>query len=872
MSVEKLKIKSFASYLEENFRENKLDYLTVVYASKTKQYSYQDFVRIAVALAKTKLGMVSKLERVAIFVDHGILLYASFLSCLLKGAIPSIFSPPSPKMSESDYGNMTRSILDNASFASVIITQSTLDKISTMIPDSIQVTIVNEQLSESDANESNDDILNFIRQNKRSSSEPLFIQYSSGTTGVKKGVAITEEMLVNQLESYMPTIQLNPKENCIVSWLPLYHDMGLITCFFMPLLSGVKLVAQSPYDWVKNPKSFLELIDLYNATHCWLPNFSYNFMAQRINLSEIQNIDLSSLKSIVNCSEPVLSKSHSEFYEKFKYLGLRLEALKTCYAMAENTFAVAQSNSIQTKLDKEKKGIISSGKILPGVLVKCIGEDGQETGEGKIGEILIKSPSLFDGYVKKDSTFKDISSFVEGWYATGDIGIVENDEIYVLGRKMDRVIIAGQNVFTQDLEDLINRVDGVLPGRVCVFGQPNISTGTEELHAIVECEEDYLVNHVDLELHIREKIASCTEFTLTQVHFRPSKWLMKSSSGKISRKKNRDKLFLEMNEKIEKIRDNGEVIANANECDLDSKVEEVIRNIVGESNCLNIDKSTPLLTSGYIDSLSWQSMISKLESTFSIKISAEQFSNVKNWDTMSAIAKSILTCKEKSGKVDTEYIYSKGNISMYSSPKIINTTNSFNFWSLYYKLYFRLVGIKYGKNLTVLGPLLLRTQQGRASNIEIGDHVTLFPGVDLKVRENGHVKINNGAYIDMNVRIVAANHAQIDIGENVSVGRDTTINAGTDIKIGADCAIGGHCHIVSSEHKYTRGKKISEQGYTYAPINIYPQVWVGTNVYIRAGSTLSKDCIVGINSVVVGSIPENAIVMGNPAQIVKFRE
>jgi fatty-acyl-CoA synthase len=133
------------------------------------------------------------------------------------------------------------------------------------------------------------------------------------------------------------------EEDVIVSWLPLYHDMGLIAGFLLPVLTGVPLVLMSPFDWVRAPQRLLQAVSAYRRHAVWLPNFAYNFCVQKIRDRHLEGVDLSSWRLVINCSEPVRADSHRRFYERFRAYGLRQEALAVSYAMAENVFAVTQT-------------------------------------------------------------------------------------------------------------------------------------------------------------------------------------------------------------------------------------------------------------------------------------------------------------------------------------------------------------------------------------------------------------------------------------------------------------------------------------------------------------------------------------------------
>src|SRR5262249_30675193 len=151
---------------------------------------------------------------------------------------------------------------------------------------------------------------------------------------LQKGVALSHQSVLNQLASYGAAIHLTPEDR-IVSWLPLYHDMGLIAGFIMPVGQGIPLVLMSPFHWVRDPKILMRAIHDHGGTLCWLPNFAYNFLASRLRDKDLAGVSLATMRAFVNCSEPMSAESHRLFAKKFAPYGLRPEALTTCYAMAE---------------------------------------------------------------------------------------------------------------------------------------------------------------------------------------------------------------------------------------------------------------------------------------------------------------------------------------------------------------------------------------------------------------------------------------------------------------------------------------------------------------------------------------------------------
>ncbi len=180
-----------------------------------------------------------------------------------------------------------------------------------------------------------------LRGRERAPEDIVLLQHSSGTTGLQKGVALSHAAVFRQLDAYADAIRLRP-DDTIVSWLPLYHDMGLIAGFILPVLRGIPLVLMSPFDWVRAPYKLLQAVSRHRGTLSWLPNFAYNFCAQKIRDRDLEGVDLSSWRAVINCSEPMHFKSHAMFRERFAAHGLSPAALATCYAMAENVFAVTQ--------------------------------------------------------------------------------------------------------------------------------------------------------------------------------------------------------------------------------------------------------------------------------------------------------------------------------------------------------------------------------------------------------------------------------------------------------------------------------------------------------------------------------------------------
>jgi acyl-CoA synthetase (AMP-forming)/AMP-acid ligase II len=294
-------------------------------------------------------------DRIAIILRHSAALYASFIGAILGGFVPSLFAFPSPKFSKEEYFRTIGLLVDNAQ-CRLLVTYPELKKEleaeNGILPGGVRIDApetVQEASIEKD--ELPDDDPDSI----------AFIQYSSGTTGLKKGVAISHRALLWQVDRYADAIRLGP-EDVIVSWLPTYHDMGLIACLMLPILKKTRLVAMSPFDWVKRPGMWPKAVTEHRGTLSWMPNFAYNFMARSVPLQELKGCDLSSVRGLVNCAEPILAESHRALLDRLGPFGLREGALCVSYAMAENTFAVTSSGFGEKLVEEVINGPNSVGR------------------------------------------------------------------------------------------------------------------------------------------------------------------------------------------------------------------------------------------------------------------------------------------------------------------------------------------------------------------------------------------------------------------------------------------------------------------------------------------------------------------------------
>jgi acyl-CoA synthetase (AMP-forming)/AMP-acid ligase II len=400
-----------------------------------------------------------------------------------------------------------------------------------------------------------------VRHSAQDASEVAFLQHSSGTTGLQKGVALSHEAVLNQVASYSEAIALND-EDVIVSWLPLYHDMGLIAGFILPLVQGVPLVMMSPFDWVAHPALLLHAIHDYRGTLCWLPNFAFNHCARRIRQRDSEGLSLASMRMFINCSEPVRDESHQMFLDRFAANGVTAEMLAVSYAMAENTFAVTQTpigqaarSDVVDRIELEQNRIaqpverdhpnaqirVSCGPAIANTAAKIIDEAGNTLPDRQVGQVAVQSDCMLSEYYKRP----DLQPFQDGWYRTGDMGYKADGEVYIVGRLKDLIINAGKNIYPQDLEAIVNTVPGVYPGRAVVFGVADEREGTELIGVVAEVTTDDAQERQHIAAQIRNTVAKQSMVTVTYVHLVGERWLIKTSSGKIARAANREKWLAE---------------------------------------------------------------------------------------------------------------------------------------------------------------------------------------------------------------------------------------------------------------------------------------------------------------------------------------
>ena len=496
-------------------------------------------------------------DRVILVIPQGIALMTTFVGSMMLGALPSILSYPNSRVDPTKYRSGLTGVTANLDAPFVIVDAKFPEELLGNISMGDEAKLLrspdsSESLRNLDPADCSVHPQNFA-----------FIQHSAGTTGLQKGAALSHAAILRHLDHLAEVLRMSPADR-IYSWLPLYHDMGLIACFMLPMVCHLSVVMQSPGEWVQRPETMLKLIKDYQCTMAWMPNFAFQFIPRRTPEDSRSQFDLSSMRALINCSEPVKTESMNEFYEAFEPRGLKRKALQSSYAMAENVFAVTQSGSngplqicadglrfrnehFVEEVSPDAPGAISftsSGRLLPQNEARIVSETGETLPNSRVGEILIKSDSLFEGYFNRPDL--TAQAMADGWYRTGDLAFFHAKELFVVGRKKDLLIVGGENIYPQDLEEIVSAHPAVHDGRVVVLGRFNRELGTEDIIVVAEVKsENLLQNSLPIEREIRASVLAQMAVAVRFVFLKPPKWIVKSTAGKPARSGTREKLFRE---------------------------------------------------------------------------------------------------------------------------------------------------------------------------------------------------------------------------------------------------------------------------------------------------------------------------------------
>jgi len=499
----------------------------------------------AVAAGLQRAGVVPR-QSVAVMLPTSPEYFSTYFGIMLAGAIPVPIYPPARVSQLEDHVVRHTRILVNAQACMLVTVPEAMVVARLMqaqVPGLRHVTTP-ERLARGGGTPAPVQV---------SPDDIAFIQYTSGSTGNPKGVALTHSNLLANIRAMAIVVEATPRD-VFVSWLPLYHDMGLIGAWLGPLYAGFPLVSMSPLAFLSKPLRWLEAISRWRGTLSAGPNFAYELCLKRIDDAALSGLDLSSWRLAFNGAEAVSPDTLRRFSERFAVCGLRPEAVTPVYGLAETCVGLLfpplgrgpRIDAIQREpFEREQRAVpaapddagalrfVACGRPLPGHAIRIVDENAVEVGERIEGRLEFQGPSATRGYFRNpEETAKLLH---DGWLDSGDRAYVAAGEVYITGRVKDIVIRGGRNLYPPEIEDAVGAVDGVRRGCVAVFGSPDPATGTERLVVLAEVRPIAAADRSSLRDAVSRAVIDAIGEPPDDIVLAPPHTVLKTSSGKIRR-------------------------------------------------------------------------------------------------------------------------------------------------------------------------------------------------------------------------------------------------------------------------------------------------------------------------------------------------
>ncbi len=490
-------------------------------------------------------------DRVAIMLPTGRAYFTAFLGVLLAGGVPVPVYPPSRPSQLAEHLRRQVHILGNAQ-ACMLVTDPEAARLARLIRG--QVESVRHVLTP-------DELAGYgeAEGSIRAAGDIALLQYTSGSTGDPKGVTLTHANLLSNIRAMGKAAEVATSD-VFVSWLPLYHDMGLIGAWLSCLYFGVPLAVMSPLDFLARPAQWLWAIHAHHGTLSAAPNFAYELCLRKIADAELDGLDLGSLRMLFNGAEPVSADTVTRFAERFAAYGLRGQAQAPVYGLAEacvgltlppvgrgpivdrvdrNRFLRTGRADRAAEDDPDPLRFVGCGRTIPDHQIRLIDSAGNVLGDRREGRIEFCGPSTTAGYFRNPRATKALLR--HGWLDTGDLGYLDDGELYVTGRIKDLIIRAGRNLHPEELERAVGDIPEIRRGCVAVFATPEPAGGTERLVVFAETRQTAAAPLARL----RERIIGVSVDLLgtppDDVVLAPPGTVPKTSSGKLRRAATRER-------------------------------------------------------------------------------------------------------------------------------------------------------------------------------------------------------------------------------------------------------------------------------------------------------------------------------------------
>ncbi len=469
--------------------------------------------------------------------------FHTFFGILLAGGVPVPIYPPFRPDRIEEYARRQVGILRNAE-ARLLITFREAERVAGLLRSrvpSLREVVAADRLAAAGAP---------LFHGKPA--DPALIQYTSGSTGEPKGVLLTHANILANIRAIGEAIQIRP-DDVGVSWLPLYHDMGLIGSWLATLYFGIPIAILSPLAFLSRPARWLWALHAHRATVSPAPNFAFDLCVRKVGDHEIQGLDLSSWRLAFNGSEPVSPETIERFTRRFAPYGFRPEAMCPVYGLAESAVALTvpplgrpprvdavarepfqRSGEARPAPPDEPTRLrfVSCGRPLPEHQVRIV-DAGRPVGERVEGRIEFRGPSVTAGYFRNPAATR--AALRDGWMDSGDLGYRADGELFITGRQKDVIIKAGRNLYPQEVEEVAGEVAGIRKGCVAAFGVADPEIGTERLVVVAESRETDPEPRERLRTAIVDRVVGALGIPPDAVIISAPGTVLKTSSGKVRR-------------------------------------------------------------------------------------------------------------------------------------------------------------------------------------------------------------------------------------------------------------------------------------------------------------------------------------------------
>jgi acyl carrier protein len=462
-------------------------------------------------------------QAVAIMLPTSLAYFPAFLGVLAAGGVPVPMYPPFRWAQIEDHLRRQARILENCA-APILVTVAQVKPAARLLQ--AQVPTLRHVLTVEDLMQHGAATPATLR-----AQDTALLQYTSGSTGQPKGVVLTHANLLANVRVMGEAAQASAND-VFVSWLPLYHDMGLIGAWLGSLYYGIPLVLMPSPAFLARPPRWLWAIHRYRATLSAAPNFAYEILATKVPEDELAGLDLSSWRVAFNGAEPVRAATLERFARRLAPYGFDARAATPVYGLAECALGLTFP-PLRRGPRIDRTGAVSSGRPLPGNEVRILDQDGREVPERVEGRIEFRGPSATSGYFRNPQATRTLLR--DGWLDTGDVGYFLEGELYVTGRVKDLIIRGGQHIHPFDLEDAVGALPGVRKGCIAVFGATDRSSGTERLVVVAETRVDEAAARERLRKRIAELALERLGVPADDIVLAGARVVLKTSSGKIRR-------------------------------------------------------------------------------------------------------------------------------------------------------------------------------------------------------------------------------------------------------------------------------------------------------------------------------------------------